>query len=183
MKISFFLPYLAVMAISTLLVGLIYLSVQQNYRMDANDPQLQIAHDLQDRLRQGKAIDRLIPDSIDLSLSLSPFVVLYDHNQRPLKSSGVLNGHFPQLPVGVFDFVQSAGQENVTWQPNARVRMAMVVLRSEDPAIGYIAVGRSLREVEIREANLGRMALICWLGILGVTIICAFILFRFRKNS
>ena len=52
-KISF-LNYLLVIAIITIIFGVIYALVQQNYRTGANDPQIQIARYIHAKLNQGE---------------------------------------------------------------------------------------------------------------------------------
>ncbi len=68
-----------------------------------------------------------------------------------------------QLPVGVFDVAKSNGQDRVPWQPQSGVRMAMVLFHINSSPVEFVAVGRSLREVEIRESNLIKIILIGWL--------------------
>ena len=46
-----FIQHLSAIAIITIIMGLIYASVQQTYRSNADDPQIQIAHDLRDHLQ------------------------------------------------------------------------------------------------------------------------------------
>ena len=46
--------------VTLILCGLVNLAVQQNYRMSANDPQIQIAEDVADAVSQGKA--QLFPE-------------------------------------------------------------------------------------------------------------------------
>ena len=104
-KISL-LDYLFVMAITTIIFGVIYAAIQQNYRSGANDPQIQLARDINLKLHEGKAVDTFFSDSINIAQSLSPFVVLYDANGKPLRSSGYLNSKIPELPAGVFDFAR-----------------------------------------------------------------------------
>ena len=51
----------------TCLSGLIYLTVQQDIRIGANDPQIQIAEDLTNQLSSGQNPQNLIPPTkIDL---------------------------------------------------------------------------------------------------------------------
>jgi hypothetical protein len=133
-------------------MGMIYIGVQQNYRSGANDPQVAVALEMAMNIHDGKPVDRWLSDSIHLDRSLLVFATLYNDQARPLRSSGFLHGKYPQLPKGVFDFVRVHGEERVTWQPEIGVRMAMDVIKS--PADGFIAVGRSLKEIEIREEKL-----------------------------
>jgi len=186
MKKFSFLVYLFAMAIITIIFGVIYGTVQQSYRSGANDPQIQLARDINLKLRDGKAVDSFFADSINIAQSLSPFAVLYDANGKPLRSSGYLNGKMPELPAGVFDYAKANGEHDVTWQPQSRVRMAMVIVivSSNSSSVGFVAAGRSLQEVEIREHNLITMIFIGWIICIGLVLIYAVIQFyRHRINN
>jgi hypothetical protein len=95
-----------------------------------------------------------------MATSLAPFVIVYDDNLRPVASSAHLNGSIPTPPRGVFDFVRSNNQERVTWQPRPGVRIASVVTRSKN---GLVLAGRNMREVEIRESQVFKLAATGWL--------------------
>lgn len=137
---------------ATALAGTTYLTVQQNYRLTANDPQIQMAEDI-----SASSLDTAVKQisastKIDISASLSPFVVIFDNNGNVLASDATLNGQTPSLPSGVLDYVKSHGEDRVTWQPQNGVRIAAVINPSK--TAGFVLVGRNLREVEIRENNL-----------------------------
>jgi hypothetical protein len=175
---------LSMLAVITVIMLLIYAAIQQTYRTNANDPQLQIARDISQRLKEGKTIEHIFPDdSIDISKSIAVFAVLYDNNSKPFRSSGFLNGSIPQLPPGVFDFARSHGEDAITWQPQSGVRMAMVLVSVQSPHVEFVAVSRSLKEVEIREYNLLQMVFICWLICAGIIIINAIIQFWHKKKN
>ena len=90
------------------------------------------------------------PAKIDVASSLAPFVMVFDDAGNVLASSGLLNGQNPPLPPGVLDFTRSHGEDRVTWTPEAGVRIAAVVVRSEGSKPGFVLAGRSLREAEKR---------------------------------
>jgi hypothetical protein len=174
---------LSTCAVITVIFLLIYAAVQQTYRSGANDPQIQMARDIARYLNEGKTIEGIFPvDSVDISKSLASFAVLYDSKSKPIKSSGFLNGTSPQLPPGVFDFVKSHGEDMVSWQPQHGVRMAMVLAFVQSPNVSFVAVGRSLKEIEIRENNLVSMLSGGWLVCIGIILIHALIQFRFRQK-
>jgi hypothetical protein len=175
MRVPTVLPYASAAAIATVLLLLVYASVQQTYRTGADDPQVQLAKDLNHRLETGQSVERMMPDSIELSESLGVFVTFYGSDLRPLRSSGFLHGQLPRIPSGVFDFVKTHGEERVSWQPESQVRMALVVLRSSAPPVAFVVVGRSLLEVEKREHNLELMVLLSWGFILGIIILTALV--------
>jgi sensor histidine kinase regulating citrate/malate metabolism len=182
MRRILFLNYFTAMVIVTIMTGLVYVNVQQTYRSNANDPQIQLANEINANLKAGRSIERLWPDSIDIQSSLGVFAALYDEHAQPLRSSALLDGKIPQLPPGVFDFAKNQGEDRITWQPRAGVRMAMVVLRGNFSPVAYIAVGRSLKEVEVREQNLMKTTAICWIGMIVLILFSSLFHFSFYKK-
>ena len=77
------------------------------------------------------------------------------------------------MPNGVFDFTKANKEDRITWQPQNGVRMAMVLLYSNTGSIGFIAVGRSLQEVEVREHNLVTTIFIGWIICIGLILLYA----------
>jgi len=166
------LSTLSTIAVITVILLLIYAAVQQTYRTSGNDPQIQMTRDIAVSLKEQKSIEHIFPvDSVDISKSLGVFAVLYDSNSRPIKSSGFINGKIPQLPAGVFDFVKSHGEDMITWQPQPGIRIAMVAAAVQSSGVSFVAVGRSLNEVEVREGNLLSMVTISWLICVGIIVI------------
>ena len=175
------LNYLFVLAIITVIFGVIYATVQQSYRTAANDPQVQIARDINARLQQGRPVENFLADTIDIAQSLSTFNVLYDANGKPIRSSGYLDHKMIRLPAGVFAFTKSHGEHQVTWQPGKGVRMAMIIVSSNASPVGFVASGRSLQEVEVREHNLVVMVFIGWIICIGLVLLHAVL--QFYKSS
>ena len=162
--------FLPLAAVITVLIGLVYLAVQQDFRMSANDPQIQIAEDFADQLSSGVPLGQF-NFKFDISKSLATFVVIYNDQGQPVTGSGQLNGQFPALPAGVTDYVKKYGEDRITWQPQSGVRSALVVTHFKNSqSAGYIAVGRSLREIEQRESMLGWYALTAWLAALILSL-------------
>ena len=182
MKNSTFMFHLSMAAIVTILCGLIYVSVQQSYRSGANDPQLQLARDIAAKLKDNHPADWLFPkDTIEISESLAPFVVLYNDSGEPTQSTGLLDGHLPKMPKGVFDFTRKNKEDVLTWQPRRGVRMAMVIESVQSSPVAFVAVGRSLQEVEKRVSNLITMVFIGWV-ICIVVIIVHWLIFSLSKK-
>jgi hypothetical protein len=165
------LQHLSAIAIITVVMGLIYASVQQTYRSNANDPQIQIVHDLKDQMEKGQSVESAFTDTVDLEKSLAIFLETYDAQGRPIRSTGYLNKSLPQLPKGVIDYVGTRGEHWVTWQPRPNVRMATGILRVNAAPVSYIVVGRSLREVEERVSRLTMMVFIGWVLCVSVVIV------------
>ena len=162
--------YVIALIVVCIFCGLVYVAVQQSYRSSADDPQLAIAGDLKRSIEHGSADWRQDPE-IDIATSLSPFTILYDVAGNPLRSSGKLNGGLPHLPAGVFRYADQFRKDVFTWQPQPGTRVAMVLEKLDGPARGFVAAGRSLQEVEIRERNLRMMVLIAWLACIGLIVL------------
>jgi hypothetical protein len=148
----------------TLLSGLVFGVAQQILRLDANDPQIQIAEDAAVALSIGVEPRSLIPPTqTDIASSLSPFITIFDANGVPVASSGILDGQMPKLPSEVFTYVTQHGQDRITWQPRGGVRSALIVTRFSGQKGGFVAVGKSLREVENRTQSIGLIVFAGWL--------------------
>jgi hypothetical protein len=187
---------LVLTGLSTGLALALYAIPQQVLRQSANDPQIALADDLVARLEQGAPPAESVPAAtVDMARSLSPFVIVYDGQGHPLASQAQLDGQIPALPSGVFDYVRQHGEERVSWQPvfgaasnknektalsgdltpqrGRGVRIAAVVQRiqlSNGTLGGFVLAGRNMREVEAREQQVGQMAGLTWIGMLGVIL-------------
>jgi hypothetical protein len=168
-----------------------YWAVQQEYRISANDPQVQIAEDGAAALTDGVPAATLVRDSglVDIRASLAPWIAIYDASGTPLTGTAALDEAAAQLPLGVFDenawhtyaeqgFPLSipTHEDRFTWQPRSDVRQAVVLVHVNSPSfIGYVASGRNMREVESREATLTEGAAFLWgmseLGSLATIVI------------
>jgi hypothetical protein len=171
MKTSLIIAHFVAAIITTAIFLTIYATVQQAFRSTANDPQIQIARDLANDITKGKAVDAVLSkDTIDLTQSLALFTEIFDRNGKLLQSTGFINGALPQPPSGVIDFINANNEDVLTWQPQSDVRMAMVFEKVSSPVGGFVAVGRSLKETEVRESNLLKMVGIAW-GLCMVAIV------------
>lgn len=164
---SAFRSWLPVAVVVIGVCGLVYITVQQNYRQSLNDPQIQMAEDAARYLADDFSPAAVVPrgTQVDISKSLAPWIAVYDENGKPLESSGFLNGAPPQPPKGVFDIARNGhgkdttieGQNRVSWQPSLNVRSAIVVQHFSGTHPGFVIAGRNMREVEEREAGLTTM--------------------------
>ncbi len=167
--LRFWIPLVLVI---TILCGLVYLTVQQNYRQTANDPQIQMAEDAAMQLAAGKDPSQFIPiDKVDMANSLAPFIVIYDNTGAVMTGSGQLNGHTPVPPSGVFDYARQNTEDRFTWQPQTGVRSATVVVYYHGNSTGFVLASRSLREIENREQTLGLTVLGVWFVASLVTLV------------
>jgi hypothetical protein len=159
-----FLAWLPLAVAITGVSALVYLAIQQDLRQGADDPQIQMAEDAAAALDDGaKPVDVVPNDTIDIGASLSPFIMVFDTQGDLIVGNAALRGAAPALPDGVFDTKgwRRAESDRFTWQPEAGVRAAVVLVQAESGE--YVAVGRSLREVEAREGQLGEETVLLWL--------------------
>jgi hypothetical protein len=170
----------------TVVIGSIYAGVQQSYRQGADDPQIQLAEDLAGVINSGHGPDELVgADRLDITASLAPFALFYDKNGEPTAGSGQIDGQLPKLPSGVIDFARNNNENRVTWQPKDNTRIALVIRKINDDK-GFVAVGRSLREVEERVKLLGMMMVVAWavaLAGIAVTLVTMNFVNRKPKNE
>jgi hypothetical protein len=152
----------------TLVCGIAFTIVQQNYRQSANDPQLQMAEDAAAALSAGASPSQVATGpQVDMATSLAPFIIVFDSAGKPLASTASLGGQTPIPPIGVLQTATDQGQNMVTYEPRSGVRAAVEVVRwSASGASGTVVAGRSLREIEQRENELGLMVIAGWLATL-----------------
>lgn len=171
-----------VFALFTLTLGCVYLSVQQNFRMNANDPQIEIAQDASRSLAGGlRAVhDRIsVSGPVPIERSLAPWLAVFTSEGRVRATSGLLNGAPPSMPAGVFAFVRAHGEDRVTWQPQPGIRSALIV--TQTPQGAFVVAGRSLREVEKRESNLEMQVGAVW--VLGALFCCVLVASALRLRN
>ena len=153
--------WLPLVVISTVFAALAYATVQQAYRQSADDPQIQMAEDAATALGAGQPVDEVLPaETIDIARSLAPFYVVFAETGEPVAATGSLNGEMPRLPDGVLAYTSENKEHRLTWQPAGDTRIAAVIVAYRG---GFVLAGRSLREVEAREAQVSRFAGLAWL--------------------
>ncbi len=165
--------WLPLAVITTAFCGLAYVTVQQSLRQGANDPQIQMAEDAAAALDRGESAGTVVPrGGQDIARSLAPFLILYDAQGKPQQASALLGGQLPDYPIGALQAAGNSGENRVTWQPQADVRIASVAVPYQG---GYVVAGRSLREVETREAQIQTIAFLTWiLTLIAVLAVVAF---------
>ena len=161
--------------LGTVALFLTYVSVQQEFRQSANDPQIQIAEDAARELAGDTIPSTLKSSPVSIELSLAPYTILFDGRGAPIVGTGYLHGSLPTLPSGVFDIARTKGEIRFTWQPETGVRSAVVIrsFETNKKAPGFILAGRSLREIEKRETQLRNAVLLGWTGYLSLSFLLA----------
>jgi hypothetical protein len=171
------LPYLSAIIIVTVIIGLVYVAVQQTYRTGANDPQTEILYTIKERMEKGMEPLPKGSDSVDLQKSLAVFVAAYDSSGNATWSTGYLHGEKPNLPRSLFQQAKMNGEHWVTWQPQRDVRMSIGILPVNGGPVSYIVAGRSLKLVEQRVSKLLTLIFVCWLICFCVILINWFVEF------
>ncbi len=171
--IAIFKAWLPFAVVVTALCALVYVTAQQVLRMGANDPQMQMAEDAAAALDKGIGTDAVVSkQQVEISTSLAPFLITYDANGKPVSGNGLLNGQLPDYPLGALQSAKQSGENRVTWQPQPDVRIASVAVPYKD---GYVVAGRSLREVEKREAQAELLAVAAWfITVVAILVVIAF---------
>src|SRR5438552_1376303 len=136
------LPFAVVFSFACLLI---YISMQQVFRLSANDPQIQMAEDGADALAMGQDPAGILPNKrIELAKSIAPFMIIYDNQGHIFSSSATLHGKVPDIPNGVFTDARRVGELRFTWQPEPGVRQAAVLVSYNGNNVGFVLAGRSL---------------------------------------
>ena len=175
-------PFLFLAVSWTIVCGLIYAAVQQNYRQSANDPQIADIQDVTAALNAGQQLN-LAPDGTNLNTSMSTFIVLFDKNGNSLGSNALLDGTMPKLPQGIFkSYKNSDPFKTFTWQPEKGIREA-VVLGKVSSTGQYVAIGRSLKQIEFRENDLAEMVATGWIFLILLSLFSTYFFFEEKTKS
>lgn len=167
--------WLPLAVVATLLSGLVYAAVQQNYRTGFDAPQVQLAQDAAARLDAGASPKDVVPSgSVDIASSLAPFVIVYRADNTVALAGGKLNGTTPAPPAGVLEAARSKGVNRVTWQPAPGVRIASVSYATKDGRV--VLAGRNMREMEMRVDALTQITAIGWIVILVSSLLTSWAL-------
>jgi hypothetical protein len=158
-------------------VGAAYAIGQQVLRSDANDPQVQIAEDAAAALTNGASPHAVVNGpTVDLAHSLGTSVTVLDPSDHVAASSAMLNGRVPLPPSGALRAADGGDANTVTWQPQAGVRQAAVIVSYHGRSgAGTVLVSRSLRLVEERENALLLLSMVGWLASLLVAAVLALV--------
>ncbi len=193
----------------TVVFGTIYSSVQQSYRQNANDPQVQLAEDTVEALRGAPSLNDVISTDqaanvyaasanyrlsvtipkVNITSSLAPFVVIYDGKHKVLATSASASAGavstLESLPSGVFSYATQHNEDQITWEPGNGARYAIVVkpYSGANTGAGFVLAGRSLREVEVREQQLTWIVVSGWFIALGGSLVLSLLLRKFAHGD
>jgi ABC-type amino acid transport system permease subunit len=143
-------------AVVSILFGTMYGMVQQSIRLSAYDqPRQAIDAYVANRNASESNFTR-----INLAADSNVFVIAYDSNGRATGGDGYLNGKLGVVPFGVLQHARAGHENTITWQPQAGVRLAVVVAKD---GTNYILAGQSLKSYEDRIGQVGQVAFFGWL--------------------
>ena len=126
--------------------------------------------------------DAVFRNTIDISKSLAPYVIIYDASEKPIASGAVLDGKTPNPKKEAFDFAKKTGENRFTWEAKKGVRSAVVLAYYKGKDSGFVLAGRSLKEVEKRESQLGAQVVIAWIIILVASLTAVIVSELILKN-
>ncbi len=164
MRVFRFIPF-AGLSIAVFLV--IYISGQQIYRTNANDPQIQMADDASRFLNRGGKPSELLSQTsrVDLLTSLLPFIAIYDSTGKLIGTNAFFDSTPISIPATAITSAKEGKQNRITWQAKNGIRSALVVnYFTQGPVFGYVAVGRALKEIENRISDLGKICFFAWIA-------------------
>ncbi|SPF37817.1 conserved exported hypothetical protein [Candidatus Desulfosporosinus infrequens] len=178
--------WLIIMFLVAFTSSLVYLVAQQTVRLGANEQPMQLAMDTEINLEKGQSAVQAIPaNNVDISKSLSPFVMVFDINKNLLTTSGMIGSSKPTYPKGILDSIDKNGEDRVTWQPQQGLRYATVAIKFTG---GYIVAGRSLSETEKLIDEIGKVVLLAWFActifsVFALIVIYIFIIKVFKTRQ
>jgi hypothetical protein len=161
--------WLAIVGVTTLVLGAAYTMAQQSTRLSADDLPLTTAQVAKQELQSGSDSKDIVPTlKTNLRNDTSVFMIITDGTQHVLASSAVLDGRTPLPPKGVFDFTNLHGSDHFTWEPASGVRVAArATTYGQAPSSGFIITGQSLKPFEDRITTFGWIALAAWIASLA----------------
>lgn len=186
-KVSGFGLWLILAAIFTVISSTIYITIQQNYRTSANDPQIEITEEISNAINNGAPTDQIIPqgaNGTDIKTSLSAVAMVFDKDGKVVGSSAKLNGKDPVPPKEVFEKASARGRNIFTWEPEKGTRLAAVVvpIKSNNDNF-YILAAKNIREVELREKQLGLLCAVAWIVLLLLSALLSLALSSLAKTQ
>jgi hypothetical protein len=153
----------------TMVLLTVSIVTQQTYRTGADDPQVQMARDAARAIDAGADPATVVGSgTVDPTVSLAPFLIVYNASGSPVAGSGKIGGTIPTPPAGVLSATVAVGTNRVTWQPDAQTRIASVEVATKNG--GVVLAGRSLQEVEAREDRLTQSMALAWVGTMLATL-------------
>lgn len=142
----------------TCLLG--YLITQQALRLDANELPAALAIQTSLDLSHHRNTKIMLPTvPVDISKSLSPFVMIYDRKINLVATTALIHNQKPLYPKEILKALSQQNEIRVTWQPKPNLRFASVAMKYQN---GYIVSGRSLLETEKLINQIEKIVIAAW---------------------
>jgi hypothetical protein len=148
---------LAAAIVITLIFGSVYVSLQQIGRRSADAAPAAAAAAQAQQMGSGS----LAEPRLELTPDSGVFVIIYGEDNNPTSATVTLHGSLPVLPAGVLETARTSGTDDVTWQPEPGLRMAVVARRAADKVV---VAGQSLTRVEVSDQMTRLFLAAGWLG-------------------
>ncbi len=175
-----FRHYLLSAIILTGLFSTMYVLVQQQGRMLANDTPTLLATQVAKQLDAGLGLASVNMGATDLANNPVPFVIVYDKQGKAVGGSGYLDKKLAVAPKSMLQHAKTNRNNIVTWQPKAGVRIASVTVAAKDY---YVLGGQSLKSTEDHATQLLKLTALGYTVslVLLVGYICLSQMARTRK--
>lgn len=169
--------YLLGAIILTGVFSTMYVLVQQQGRMLANDTPTLLATQVAKQLDAGLGLSSVNMGATDLANNPVPFVIVYDKQGKAVGGSGYLGQKLAVAPKSMLQHAKSNRNNVVTWQPKADVRIASVTVAAKDY---YVLGGQSLKATEDHATHLLKLTALGYVA--SVVVLVAYVcLSRFTR--
>lgn len=159
-------------------VGCVYVCIQQSLRLSANEPAASAAKQVLVKLQSGRTPQNVLPEKTDIRTSITPFVYIYDANQRLAATSAAYGSEDITYPKSILTEIGKSGENRVTWQPKLGLRFATVGIKYSG---GYVIGCYSLSESENTISRIGFLLLIGYALYAAGCAVLLWIIAVFRK--
>ncbi len=157
--------------VGSIILAITYIQDQQTLRMLANEPQTYLAQDASLRVLAGGKPEGFA-NAIPIESDTAPYLLFFNSMGTAVAGSGLFHNVPPTLPQGVLEAAKKAGVNRITWQPEAGIRQALVIIPAGDY---FVASGRSLKYTEEQELALAKRAVLGWIAMIVIVIITSMI--------
>lgn len=162
-------PIIRSLSVITITFLGIFTAAQHIIRMEANNPQVQLAEDTAILLDGGAEPGTVVGPAIDITKSLQAFTTIYDENGASVATSGLDDGKAPTFPIGALK-ASTSHEHRVTWQRASGLRFAAVIVAVPSKH-WYVVTARSLREPEKTVSEITWMLAAAWAACVALTIL------------
>ncbi len=166
---------IAQIALATILFGTLFVMVQQQGRLQANDTPEMLATQVGKQLDAGLGLQSINMGGTDLANKPVPFVIVYDKKGKAVAGSGYLNKKLAVMPTGVINHATKDNPHAVTWAPGKDIRIASVTVAAKDY---YVTGGQSLRSTD---SHAKRLLLLTLIGYLASLIGIVYLNYTIRR--